>query len=76
MPEDGRSCQEEEGRTSTRARQDGSQGPQPEEGLPKHTAENSTPWGDTIGKKRTNTLRFVSGNVDSFPMGKTDEKND
>eukprot|EP00978_Attheya_sp_CCMP212_P032565 scaffold127860_cov27-Attheya_sp.AAC.2 len=78
MPEqDGRSCQEEEGRTSTRAQQDGSQGPQPEEGLPKHTAENSTPWGDTmIGTKRTNTLRFVSGNVDSFPMGKTDEKND
>ena len=76
MPEDGRSCHGEESRTSTRARQDGEQVPLSTEGLPKHTAENSTHHGDRICKKPPNTFRFVSGNIDSFPMGKKDEKND
>jgi hypothetical protein len=70
MPEDGRSCHEEEGGSST----DTSVASR--RGEPKHTVFNSEPWGDEIGDKNPHTLRFALANIDSLPMSRNDVKND
>ena len=70
MPEDGGSCHEEEGGSST----DTSVASR--RGEPKHTVFNSEPWGDEIGDKNPHTLRFALANIDSLPMTRIDVKND